>query len=109
MAFLLLAVTLFFTLSFNNALRPADYNDSWHNGGFFTSAVNNNECLAQNIVTIKKTQRNYPSPLRISLFREFIPQRFFFRAVYPANFILNEIKNDKTSSIKERIIIKLRI
>jgi len=109
MACFLLAITLFFTLSFNNVLRPIEYNDSWHNGSYFASAVSNNECLAQNIVTIKKTQRNSPSPLRISLFREFIPQEVFFSAVYPANFILNENKNDKTSCIKDRIIIKLRI
>ena len=109
MAGLLLVITLFYTLSFNNAPQPFDYNDTWHNGSSFASATNNNDCLAQNIVTIKKTQRNSPSPLRISFFREFIPYGVFFNTLYLLNIILSEFKNDKTSCIKDRIILKLRI
>jgi len=108
-AYLVIAITGFFSLSNSNVLRPDDYTDSWHNGGFFAAAGNNNECLAQNTASIKRAQRNSPLPVRIGFFRAFMPEGIFISAGYPVNLLLNETRDDKTSSIRDRIILNLRI
>jgi hypothetical protein len=110
LAYLMLVVTGFFAFSNNDAFWLSNYNpDSLESVSFISSITYTADCLAENTAITNKINGNTSSLLRNGLLRIFLFMGIYIAAVYRTQFFYNAIKNDENFTIKNDIILKLRI
>jgi hypothetical protein len=110
LAYLIFVATGFFAFSDNGAFWLSNYNsDSLKSVSFISSIIYAADCLAENTAIANKTNGNTPSFLRNGLLRIFLFMGFYIAAVYQTQSFYNAIKNDENFTIKNGIVLKLRI